>query len=96
MRSKSFSSKSNFCRYRHFLWKLFMLRVLFPVVRSFTKIYNRNFEISLNFYKKGIMHELKAGLNADKLASFWMCPKRFYHSFVLQMYFCTLQPAKHK
>ena len=32
-----------------------------------------------------IMHELKAGLNADKFATFERFPKRFYHSFVLQM-----------
>ena len=31
------------------------------------------------------MHTLKTGLNADKFATFWMFPKRFYHSFVLQM-----------
>ena len=33
------------------------------------------------------MHALKTGLNynADKFATFWMFPKRFYHSFVLQM-----------
>ena len=31
------------------------------------------------------MHELKAGLNTDKFATFWMLPKRFHHSFVLQM-----------
>ena len=33
------------------------------------------------------MHELKAGLHANKFAAFWMLPKRFYHSFVLQMTF---------
>ena len=33
------------------------------------------------------MHELKAGLNADKFVTFWILPKRFYHSFVLQMTF---------
>ena len=33
------------------------------------------------------MHELKAGLNAKKFATFWMLPKSFYHSFVLQMTF---------
>ena len=33
------------------------------------------------------MHELKAGLNADKFATFWMLPKSFYPSFVLQMTF---------
>ena len=33
------------------------------------------------------MHELTAGLNADKFATFWMLPKSFYHSFVLQMTF---------
>ena len=33
------------------------------------------------------MHELKAGLNVDKLATFWMLPKSFNHSFVLQMSF---------
>ena len=27
------------------------------------------------------MHALKTGLNADKFATFWMYPKRFYHSF---------------
>ena len=31
------------------------------------------------------MHALKAGLNADKFATLWMFPKRFYHLFVLQM-----------
>ena len=31
------------------------------------------------------MHGLKAGLNADKFASFERFPKRFNHSFVLQM-----------
>ena len=25
------------------------------------------------------------GPDADKFATFWMFPKRFYHSFVLQM-----------
>ena len=59
---------------------------LCSVVPSFTIIYKRNFEISLDFYKKGIiMLELKAGLNGDKFATFWMLPKSFYHSFVLQM-----------
>ena len=33
------------------------------------------------------MHELKAGLNTDKFDTFWMLPKRFYHSLVLQMTF---------
>ena len=33
------------------------------------------------------MHELKAELNADKFATFWMLPKSFYDSFVLQMTF---------
>ena len=31
------------------------------------------------------MHALKTGLNADKFATFCMFPKRFSHSFVLQM-----------
>ena len=35
------------------------------------------------------MHTLKAGLNADKFATFWMFPKRF--SLVLQM---TLTPSR--
>ena len=49
--------------------------------------YKRNFTISWNFYKKGInhIHALMTGLNAEKFATFWMFPKRFYHSFVLQM-----------
>ena len=33
------------------------------------------------------MHELKAGLSAEKFATFRRFPKRFYHSFVLQMTF---------
>ena len=33
------------------------------------------------------MHELNAGLNAEKFANFFMLPKVFYHSFVLQMTF---------
>ena len=33
------------------------------------------------------MLELKAGLNADKFATFWMLPKSFDHSFVLEMAF---------
>ena len=36
------------------------------------------------------MHALKIGLNADKFASFWMYPKRFYYSLVLQMTLNTL------
>ena len=39
------------------------------------------------------MHELKAGLNADKFATFWMLPKSFYHSFILQMTFTTSSPG---
>ena len=31
------------------------------------------------------MHALKTELNADKFATFWMFPKRSYHSFVFQM-----------
>ena len=31
------------------------------------------------------MHALKTGLYAGKFATFWMFPKSFYHSFVLQM-----------
>ena len=46
-------------------------------------------EISIfEFLQKGIiMHELMAGLNADKFATFWMLPTSFYYSFVLQMTF---------
>ena len=33
------------------------------------------------------MQDLKAGLNADKFATFWMLPKSLYQSFVLQMTF---------
>ena len=31
------------------------------------------------------MHELRTGLYADKFATFWMFPERFYHTFVLQI-----------
>ena len=31
------------------------------------------------------MHVMKTGLSAEKFASFWMFPKRFYDSFVFQM-----------
>ena len=51
---------------------------LSSAVRSFTKIYKRNFEISWNFYEK-------TGLNADKFATFWMFPESFCRSFVLQI-----------
>ena len=50
-----FSFKSNFSPYQHFLWKCFHYRYfgcLSSAVRSFTKLYTRNFKISLNFYKK--------------------------------------------
>ena len=48
----------------------------------------RQFEISFNFYKKGINYAwTEAGLNADKFATFWRFPKNFYHSFILQMTF---------
>ena len=30
------------------------------------------------------MHELKAGLDGVKFATFWMFPEPFYHCFVLQ------------
>ena len=85
-----FSFKSNFSPYQHFLWKCFHYRYfgcLSSAVRSFTKLYTRNFKISLNFYKKGmyILHELKTGLNADKFATFWMFLKSCYHSLVFQM-----------
>ena len=54
---------------------------LSSIERSFTKMCMRNFEVSLNFYKR------KAGLNADKFATFWMLLKSFYPSFVLQITF---------
>ena len=48
-------------------------RWLSPAVRSFTQIYKRNFEISWNFYRKGINYAfIKTGLNTDKFATFWM------------------------
>ena len=31
------------------------------------------------------MRELKTALYANKFATFWMFPERFYRSFVLQM-----------
>ena len=31
------------------------------------------------------MHALKSALHADKFAPFWMFPKKFYFSFVLQI-----------
>ena len=39
------------------------------------------------------MHELNAGLNGDKFATFFYASKSFYHSFVLQM---TLQPSERR
>ena len=32
-----------------------------------------------------IMYELRTGLYAHKFATFWMLPKRFYHTFVFQI-----------
>ena len=46
-------------------------------VRSLPKIYRMNFEISWNFYKKGINNALTTGLDADKFATFWMFLKGF-------------------
>ena len=54
----SFSSKSNYCPYQHFLWKCFMLRILWVLVICCVRFHKnlweefRQFEISLNFYKK--------------------------------------------
>ena len=43
------------------------------------------------------MHALKSALHADKFATFWMFPKTFYHSFVLQMTLLyTLEAAERK
>ena len=55
-------------------------------VRSFTKLYKRNFGISWNFYKKGINYACTEDWTCkDKFATLRMFPKRFYHSFILQM-----------
>ena len=81
-RHNSFSSKSNYCPYQHFLWKCFMLRILWVLVICCVKFHKnlseefRQFEISLNFYRKGINYAwTEAGLNADKFATFWRFPK---------------------
>ena len=46
------------------------------------------------------MHALKTELNADKFATFWMFPKRSYHSFVFSidpyMILYTLEVAERK
>jgi len=50
-------------------WRYLHFGCLFSVVRSFTKIYKRHFEISWNFYKKGINHalteEVEYGLKSE-------------------------------
>ena len=50
-------------------WRYLYFGCLYSVVRSFTKIYKRNFEISWNFYKKGINHawteEVEYGLKSE-------------------------------
>ena len=91
----SFSSNSNYCPYQHFLWKCFVLRMLWVLFICCVKFHKnlweefRQFEVSLNFYKKGINYVwTEAGLtdcNADKFATFWRFRKNFCHSFVLQM-----------
>ena len=56
-RQNSFGPKSNFSPYRHFFGnalRYVYFGCLSFEVRSFTEIYKRNFEISLNFYKKHI------------------------------------------
>ena len=41
------------------------------------------------------MHELKAGLNADKFVTFWILPKRFYHfRFANDLYALYNYPAR--
>ena len=42
------------------------------------------------------MHALKTGLNADKFATFWMFPKRFYHSSFCKWPLYTLEAAERK
>ena len=42
------------------------------------------------------MHALKTGLNADKFATFWMFPKRFYHSSFRKWPLYTLEAAERK
>ena len=61
-------------------WRYLHFGCLYSVEQSFTKIYERNFEISWNFYKKGIiMHELKKwsvawGQRAGKKCSHFFVP----------------------
>ena len=43
-----------------------------------------------------IMHVLKTGLNADKFATFWVFPKRYYRSFVCKWPLYTLEAAERK
>ena len=68
-----------------------MLGILWVLVFWFAKFHKNlqhKFLDIFEFLQKGIiMHELVAGLNADKFATFWMLPTSFYYSFVLQMTF---------
>ena len=46
-------------------------------MQSFTEIYERNFEISWNFRKKGINYDWNEDwIHAEKFATFWMFPEQ--------------------
>ena len=64
-------------------WRYLYFGCLSSVVRSFTRIYERNSGyLGISTKRTWIMHELKTGLNADKCATFGMFPKSFFtHSF---------------
>ena len=72
-RHNSFSSKPNSCPYRHFLWKCFTLRILWVLVFCCAKFHenlSEEFRVIFESLQKECkkLHELKTGLNADKLA----------------------------
>ena len=53
-------------------------------MQSFTEIYERNFEISWNFCKKGINYAwTEDWIYADKFATFWMFPEQSWKVFSL-------------
>ena len=80
-----------------------MLRILGVLVICCVKFHKnlseefRQFEISLNFYKKGINYAwTEAGLNADKFATFWRFQKIFITDSFCKWRLHTLQLAKRK
>ena len=82
-----FNSKLNFCPHRHFLWECFRLPILCLLVFCLCEVSHkctRGISRYLGISTKGV--KLCMNWRQDLIQiCFWMLPKSFYNSFVLQM-----------